>query len=256
VIAKEVIEARGKVLIGLVLALLIAVGTTYAYSLIQDLLQRPETQSALATSGGSGAGLAALGTFDTYVWGNWYAKNGGLILGGLAAFLGAALVAGEVSKGSIFFLLSQPVSRDRVLLTKYAVNAGLLLGVGLLIAVALWITAALMGQALPVGGLLASTLLLWLGTLAILGAALLFSVLVPDALRAAGLAVVVAVLLGLPGVIGTFVPGWADWSLPNYWASLPAFQGTALPLKELAIDLVAAGLPLAAALLLFRRRAY
>lgn len=255
-IVKEMIDARWKVLTGLIVALLTAAGSTYAYNLIQDLLQSPAAQRALAATGGSQAGMAAVGNFDIYVWDNWYAKNGGLILGGLAAFLGAALIAGEVSKGSIFFLLSKPMSRDRILLTKYTVNAGLLLGVGLLIALALWITAALMGQVLPVRGLLISTLLLWLGTLSILGVALLCSVVLPDSLRAAGLAVVVAGLLGIPGVVGAFAPGWTEWSLPNYWVSLPAFQDTALPVKELGICLVAAALPLAVAVPLFRRWAY
>ena len=44
-------------------------------------------------------------------------------LGGVV--FGAGLIASEISSGSIFVLLSRPVSRTRALLTKYAVAAAL-----------------------------------------------------------------------------------------------------------------------------------
>src|SRR5258708_24314806 len=62
-------------------------------------------------------------SYSLYVWGNWFAKNGPEILAVLAAVLGAGLIAGEVSKGTIFLLLGKPISRERPLLTTYALSA-------------------------------------------------------------------------------------------------------------------------------------
>ena len=58
-------------------------------------------------------------TGAAYVWGSFFADVNLYLLVGLGgAIFGAALIAGEVSTGSIFILLSRPLSRQRVLVTK------------------------------------------------------------------------------------------------------------------------------------------
>jgi len=64
--------------------------------------------------------------------------------------------------------------------------------------------------------------------------------------------VVVLILLNLPGLL----PHGADWSIPSYWSSLPAFLGQEFPVKALIISLIAALVPLLLAVPLFRRQAY
>lgn len=56
-----------------------------------------------------------------------YYLGGFFVLLPLAAFLGVASISGEVSSGTVLLLLSRPMSRTRLLLTKYAVCAGTLL---------------------------------------------------------------------------------------------------------------------------------
>jgi ABC-type transport system involved in multi-copper enzyme maturation permease subunit len=60
-----------------------------------------------------------------------------LFVGLISVLFGARLFANEESSGSIFLLLSRPLSRDQVLLTKYGVCAVLLL-IPLLIALLLF----------------------------------------------------------------------------------------------------------------------
>src|SRR5262249_52887920 len=124
-----------------------------------------------------------LGSYNMYVWGQWFSKNGTQVVAVLAAVLGCGLIGAEANKGTIFFLLSKPVSRVRVLLVKYAVNAGLLLAMVLAGSAGLVVAAAIVGRPQPLGGVLISTVLLWLGTLFVLGLAMLFSVLFKDVLR-------------------------------------------------------------------------
>ena len=66
------------------------------------------------------------------------------------------------------------------------------------------------------------------------------------------LTVVAVLLLSLPGLF----PHGADWVLPGYWSSLPAFLGHEFPAKALLISLVAAVIPVLGAVPLFRRQAY
>jgi len=248
-VAKELIETRWKAIVCALLALVLVVVSAATYDLFKSMLS------------GSGSQVPQffqqqvqqfLGSYDLYVWGNWFAKNGAEILAVLAAVLGAGLIAGEVSKGTIFFLLGKPISRERVLLTKYAVSACVLLAVTILSSVALLVTAAIIRHPQPIGGVVLSTLLLWLGELFVLGMAQLFSVLFRDVLRPLLLALFITILVAVPG----FFPNGGAWSLLSYWSSQAAYLGQAFPGKEFIICLLGAVLPLLLALLLFRKQAY
>lgn len=102
--------------------------------------------------------VEATGDPPTYLWGLIFnpGNSAGLVLLILAATVGSSLIAAEVSRNTIFVLLSRPLSRERVLLTKYGVGAAGLLGVTL----ALLTMTAVTGQAQHPGGALISALLL------------------------------------------------------------------------------------------------
>lgn len=252
-ISKELIEARGKIIIAIVLTLALTLLIAFSYDLLRNALG-PAIGDLPAVLRSQVE--AVMGDFSSYVFFQWFGKNGQMVLAGLAAFLGGGLIAGEVSKGTIFFLLSKPVSRPRVFMTKYGVAAAIQLAICLLSALCLLIVGIVTGHSQNIVGLLASALLIWLGTLGVLGIAALFSVLFDDLLRPVGLALLVAIVVGIPGLVSALLPDWANWSIPNYWYSLAAFQGTGFPAKELAVCLIAAIIPLAIALPLFRKKAY
>jgi len=250
-VTKELLENRWKAGLGALIALLTATLAIYSFSWAA-MLGPMTLDTPILTAPDRELLRQALTNADIWTWVNWFGKNAGIILAALAAVLGGTTIAGEVSRGTILLLLSKPISRDRVLLTKYATAALILLGVSGLASAAIAVSGWLLGYPQPLGGLLVATVLVWLGSLSILGWALLFSTLAPDSLRAVAGALVVAVLMGVPGL----TPGGRPWNLAAYWASLPAYQGQAFPALELALCLIMAALPLVGALLLFRRRAF
>jgi ABC-2 type transport system permease protein len=193
--------------------------------------------------------------YPTYVWGIAFNPlNGlGLISLLLAALIGASLIASEVSRGTIFVLLSRPQPRDQILLTKYGVGAAILLGVILTVSLTLLALAALFGHPQHLGGTLFSALLLWLAGLFVLGLATLFSVVLGDVLRSLALTLTVIVLLAvLPALLQ--LP--AVWQIPGYWTSFSAFQGHEFSVRQPLVSAVLAVLPLLVALQMFRRQQY
>lgn len=249
-VVKELIEARWKAITCGLLALVLVEASAATYDLLKPVLSN--TSSLQMPQFLQQQVQQLTSSYSLYVWGNWFAKNGAEVLAVLAAVLGAGLIAGEVSKGTIFLLLGKPISRERVLLTKYVVSALILFAVTVLSSVALIITAAIAGYPQQLGGIIISTVLLWLGVLFVLGLALLFSVLFKDVLRPLLCTLVITILAIIPG----FFPDWGAWSLLGYWSSQAAYLGQSFPTKELIICLVAAALPLFLALILFRRQAY
>lgn len=249
-VVKELIEARWKAITCGLLALVLVEASAATYDLLKPVLSN--TSSLQVPQFLQQQVQQLTSSYSLYVWGNWFAKNGTEILAVLAALLGAGLIAGEVSKGTIFLLLGKPISRERVLLTKYALSALILFAVTVLSSVALIITAAIAGYPQQLGGIIISTVLLWLGVLFVLGLALLFSVIFKDVLRPLLCTLVITILAIIPG----FFPNWGAWSLLGYWSSQAAYLGQSFPTKELIICLVAAALPLFLALILFRRQAY
>jgi ABC-2 type transport system permease protein len=250
-VVKEVVENRWKLFVGSIVALVLVLFTVYSFVYAAQIAPAVQAVPGLSDADRQ---LVQQAFSDpvVWMWANWFAKNAGMVLAAVAAFVGGGAIAGEVSRGTIFLLLSRPLSRDRVLLTKYAVGAGIVLAVDVIASLALGLAAGWLGHPQPLGGLILSTLLLWAGTLSILGVGLLFSALSSEVLRPVAGALVVGVLIGVVGL----TPNGRPWDLTANWSSLPAYQGQAFPAAEFAICLLMAAIPLVGALLIFRRRAF
>ncbi|GHO97642.1 hypothetical protein KSF_076900 [Reticulibacter mediterranei] len=247
---KEVLEARWKVSIFALLAFLVASVNSAFYQIDGDTIPLrndvpPPLQNLIPEH------LAS--TFNAFAWLQWFATNGPFLLALLATLLGGGLIANEVSKGTIFFLLSKPVSRERILLTKYGVSAALLLVVSVIGGIGLAIAGTALRQPQNVLHLLIATILLWLAALFPLGLALFFSVVLSDGFRAMTFSLLVTLAFALFPVI---LPNGWNWSLWHYWGNLNAYLNGGFPLKEYLVCLVTAAIPLLAALIAFRRKAY
>jgi ABC-type transport system involved in multi-copper enzyme maturation permease subunit len=251
-VAKELIEARWKALIGLVLGVATILLGAFGFELMRSALSPEQIQSIGNALGREMA--ARFSNYGNFVWGQAFnpSGNNGVILLVVAALLGSTAIAGEVSKGTIFLLLSRPLSRDNVLLTKYAVGAIVLLAMLVVDGLVLAVATAIEGDPQHLGGIAVSVLLYWLGTLFVLGISTLLSVVFNDVLRPLALTLGVVLLLSLPGLL----PQFSEWVLPGYWSSLPAFLGQEFPLKALLVSAVAAAIPAILAVPLFRRQAY
>ena len=265
-ITKEWRDARWKLLVGAVLALvvgvMIPVDTLFptSYSLFG------EPDNVIAPSPKEDAGY-----LQYLLWSQWFSEaSGNPVLMLITAVLGAGLVSGETSRGTVFLLLSKPVSRERVLLVKYAINAGVLFVIVMLGSAALLAITGALGYPQNTGCVLISAVLMWLGLLFILGTSLVLSVVLDNTLLALGGTFVVWVLTSLfPALIAQqvaviFLSSQSDFpatlfdalSLSPYWTSLAAYSGDSFPTVQLLVSSVTAALALLAALWLFRRKAY
>jgi ABC-2 type transport system permease protein len=247
---KELLEARWKLFTFTLLALLVSVGNIAIYQYGKYQLE----------SGGASSPMfqdmtqdPLMKNFPAFVWDRWFAANGPFILMLFAVILGGGLIAGEVRKGTIFFLLSKPVSRERILLTKYAVSAGLLLAVSVISSLAIAIASIAVGHPQDLLHLLIATVLLWLAALFPLGLSLFFSLFSSDNFRPVVFSLLLTVVLLLLPVI---LPNGLDWSLGHYWRNEHAYLAGGFPLKEYLVCLLTALVPLLAAFVVFGRKAY
>lgn len=285
-IAKEWRDARWKFFIATILVLLLSTYLT-PYSEIVEMAK--ETRSHVTTDAetegprGSTAREPAPPPPAAYdperlalneMWG-FYNMGGLVILGPLALLLGATLIAGETSGGTILLLLSRPVGRVRILLTKYAVCAATLLVSTVLGGVLLVTVAALRGYPLENAsftGILLLGLMMWLASLFVLGVALLMSAIFRAILLSlASTALVLLLFFTFPenvlNVMSFFGPyfmsGDQEWygffsrlAPSRYLIASGVFEGKSLGATRLLYWMVAAAVPLLASILIFRRRSY
>lgn len=202
--------------------------------------------------------------------------TGGAIfsLGILAVLLGSLFVSPEASRGTIFFLLSRPLSRNRILLTKYAVGAGVLLAVAIL-GHAFVLGFAVLVKGYPLGifnvwGMALSSVLIWLVSLPVLGLAASFSILSRNPIVSLlATCVAIATAFAIPLGVLFYVSnnysmqtlealssfGERVWSLVVF-VSWDLYNGESLEITSFLIWPLFAAVMLAAALWLFRRKSY
>ncbi len=188
--------------------------------------------------------------------------GGGVALALLAILLGVVTASEEVGRETIFLLLSRPTGRTRILLTKYAISAGVLLAAAVL-GHALLIAAAAKGyplSLLSVSGIVLSTVLMWVGALSPLGMAALFSIVFRSTLISLTVAFVTLCLVfyALPGYVALFVPyGIVEMVAPPLsWTSMTLYAGEGFASLNIIVCSATAALLLLAPLWFFRRRAY
>jgi ABC-type transport system involved in multi-copper enzyme maturation permease subunit len=265
-ISKEWRDVRWKLLTGalLVLAIGVMIPLDTLHPTSYSLFGEPG--NVVAPSPGEDAGYLRY-----LLWSQWFSEaSGNPILMVIATLLGAALISDETRRGSIFLLLSRPVSRSRVLLIKYAINAGVLLAIVALGSAALLGTAGVLGHPQDAGGVLVSAVLMWFGLLFVLGTSLTLSVALDNTLLAIIGTFLVWVLTSVtPAFVAQQIavitmssqasPPAAFFetlSLSPYWTSLAAYSGDGFPTVQLLVSSITAAVPLLVALWLFNRRAY
>jgi ABC-type transport system involved in multi-copper enzyme maturation permease subunit len=263
-IAKELRESWWKVLIGLVTPVVTATSLGLSATEVDPayVAHRLTVYSAVVSR--------PVSVYDSWVWIQAFTLSTGAttLYLVIAALLGASLVVSEVSRGTIYFLLTRAEGRDRILLTKYGVGAGLLLGLATLIGLDALVIPATFGYPQHPLGIAVSVVLIWLEALFVLGLALVFSITLRGTLQALVAALLaVFVLTNVPAIFASvldhlFAPDTVPhsavqtWSLGTYWLNLDAFAGNTFPWLSLLVSITVAAIPLIVAVVLFRRRAY
>lgn len=153
-----------------------------------------------------------LRNFTAYLWANWFRKT--LWQTGILAawILGAGVIAGEVSRGTIEFSLSRPVPRRALLGSKGLAGAVSLLVITVIPTVSLLGFAVAAGRDVQFEPFLYALPLAYLSLLIIYILAMWASVLLADPLKAGLAAALATILLFVPSAL----PGTAPYSLFFY----------------------------------------
>ncbi|CAA9445666.1 MAG: Efflux ABC transporter, permease protein [uncultured Rubrobacteraceae bacterium] len=257
-VAKEWRDARWKLLVA---AVPVALAAFFLVSPYEDVARMVQ-----GIPGEDPVRIALRDINDLYYFGGLF------VLLPLAALLGVTSISGEVGNSAIFLLLSRPVSRTRLLLTKYAVGAGVLLAAAVLGKVLLLTVAA--ARRYPLGQMrvteaVLSVLVLWLGVLFVLGTALFVSIIFHNiTVSIVACALTLLLVFALPVVVaGVFPMGYAAelslrlelytyWMPAYYYYSNGSYGVGGFTGTNFLVCLVSAIIPLLTALWLFRRKAY
>ncbi|ACB84582.1 ABC transporter permease subunit [Natranaerobius thermophilus] len=119
---KEIIENKWILIIGLLFFTVSAAIVVFSYNLM-DALSLPEIIDALDDPpqflvSFLQESAAWMQDHTLYVWSQWHSNNVLQIGFILAIILGAVMMAREFNRGTISFLLSKPISREMIYITK------------------------------------------------------------------------------------------------------------------------------------------
>jgi ABC-2 type transport system permease protein len=254
VIVKEWQEARWKFVVGTILFLALVAANLPPYRFILMNIEIPPPPM-MPDDSSPPLWEQVSDPLEWAITNLWFSYAAGKsVLALLAVVLGIGFVSGEVSRGTIFLLLSKPLGRVRVFLVKYLVGALVLLAVAALGSIGLIVVENIYGW--PVGSLSAlgvslSTLLMWLGGLFIFGVALLASVAFGDAIRSTSVALLAGLLtFRIPVATGDdgLNPLPQTLALPDFWHDPTLFAGEKLVPASFLICAIAAVVPFFAAL--------
>ncbi len=228
---KELMENRIKFWIALAILSALAIVIPLLYDLTGEILRGMDLAPYV-----NPAELAFIyASYDNYAWSQWTAKNLTQLASLTAIVLGMGTLAGEASYGTAPFLLSKPLSRRQIYATKAAAGLFLLaLAMGISTLLLLFVSA-LKGYTLQTGAFVVSVFLVFAGVAVVYLGTALFSVLIPDPVKAGVAAAVFWGLASLPG----FSRGLAQYSLFYQMKGVRYWLHGAFPWPALLLILVA-----------------
>ncbi len=238
-LAKELREARWKWIVGggalLVTMLTLCLMFDFLSSMAAEGIPLPEPWASQV--------LRQMRDYGVYAWLNWYGKNLYQIVLVIAVILGSAPLTGERSLGTLEFLLSQPLGRRCIFITKFTGGLLVLWLLVVLSTLAVGPCSWLAGHTLDLGGFLR-------GLPVSLGAAALFysiTFLFSAILRSEPLKVALVSGVTSAGLLALgSIPALRDISLARHLAAAGTLEGG--PIRwDVSLLLLAASLACALA---------
>lgn len=238
-IRKELRETRWKLSLGVLLLSILAAALPIIYETIMAML------AEITAEMGWLANLlppAILENFSAYLWSQWHGKNLYQVGTLLAVLYGMNTVAGEVSGNTMTFLLTRPLSRKAVYLSKVVsgiISLTLIVGVstGVMLTVAVIFTA----HSVDVARLLTVTSITLLGILVVYALAVLLSSLIDEPVKAGGMT---ALILFLFSILG-WLPAARRFSLFAHMPGTMYFLNGQVPVWPVTAMLLALAILLA-----------
>ncbi len=202
-VRKELYQMRWIMIIGLLfctgLAVILAITFNYLEQIVEEI---PVEIMELFTNYEVARELLAIfGNYSLYVWSQWNAKNLYQVGALFAIIIAAIQFAGEVSRRTIGFYLTRPISRWQGFLAKAAAGSLILLiifGGGTII---IWAASIIIGQSADWGRLFAALVvsLVWLNVYYLVGC--IISTLSREPITAGVIIGLVGIGLSLPGLL-------------------------------------------------------
>jgi ABC-2 type transport system permease protein len=202
--------------------------------------------------------IANLKSFGGYMSSEVFSLTG-IILGAYIAFLTASFAAGEIEQKSSELMLSLPVSRTKVLLSRFATLIPIVMVIVVAMLLAVLLGALFIGESVDAGRFTAGMLFTAVFLLAVGGGSLLLSSLMSNGRNAAFASIGVLLAMFLVDNIGAMVTSidWARKLSLFHYAKVSSFianPAIAINWVNLAILLVVAVVFLALAVIIYRRR--
>lgn len=247
---KAWLETRWRFVTGLVLGAGFAALVVLAYptlgSLQVDVSQVPGPFRRMAEEG-----LALMGSYEGYVWSQWFGKNLLNVWTFFAVLIGVGGVVTETSRGTALWTLSLPATRARLLGVRAAVGALELLALALVPSLLVPALSHAIGKAYPVTDALLYAACAFAAGLSFYGLSLLLSTVFADQLKPVIVGLGLAFALSLAAL---FSPAVARYSVFNVMSGEKYFRHGALPWAGLAACLGLAAASYLVALRVLERR--
>lgn len=142
---KELRTARFKLLVGLLILTPLAIVTPILYEYTLKIMQGGSIPESLMKQ------AELLKDFRYWIWSQWFGKNLLQIGTILALIFGAGSISSEVSRKTIYFVLTKPITRRNVFKIKYLVNLISLETVVILSSLVLYVMIIAVGKEYSTG---------------------------------------------------------------------------------------------------------
>jgi hypothetical protein len=249
---KAWIQTRWRFLIGLALLACSAAGVVFTYPRVVELMQQlPPIDAGSMLGRRIQEAVELAREYRGYVWSSGFAKNLSQLGTLFAVLLGTGGLVSRSSGGGTLFTLSLPASRERLLGVRAAAGLAQWLALALTAALAIPLFSPAIGESFGVGSALIHGLCLFFGGAVFYSVAVLLSTVFEDVWRPLLLALLAAVLLGMPE---QFVRDLSRYSIFGVMSGETYFRTGSVPWAGLLASAVfSAALLFAAARNLARR---
>jgi len=224
---KTWLDTRSRFLAGLVLLLLSAGSTVLIYPQVAQLLTTvPETALNGAIGRQVREALELSRTFEGYVWREWFVNNLPKTWALFAILLGAGGLLSQASRGGAMFMLSLPVSRERLLDIRAGAALAELFVLAIVPSVLVVLLSPAVGQSYNLGDALVHAVCLFIAGTVLFSLTFLLSTVFDDLWRPPLIVVGLATCVSFAEQV---VQGLSRYSLFGVMSAESYFRDGALP---------------------------
>ena len=123
---------------------------------------------------------------------------------GIYGGYGTGLISSEISRKTVYFLLTRPLSRQKIFIVKYLVSLFSLLAAFVISTVVLYITVEANGHSIPIVKLVQNMIFSMAGFSLVYSVAVYFSTIFDQTMKAFLVSIFLVILSTIPGISSSF----------------------------------------------------